>query len=336
MVPDAAGQFFNPYAYGGDPINGIDPDGNLFGWDDLAVGIIGGAFSYVGGGLNNGDWFNATALYNVYNGASSAVGGYNVGLVTTAATGGCFVCGYAAGSLAASGISSLNGMAANAISGGGVGSPNATLGVGPASYTFGGDQGGGFNFSTPNKWDSPADIFNSSMTALSYAGAAGSVYGTYGSFERGTLGFQNPFTTNSQWSLMNGDGQLSLRNFKNQSNQSFQAANASVQDAYGDFKKWSGFDLKLDMRATNSGIRGEDLRMTETVLKHTDRPFYNSSLTMDEIMRSGPGSPDPGGFPGGLRWDAPGAYNGSSGTWQFVVDPAGKRVLHFNFVRPKY
>ena len=41
--------------------------------------------------------------------------------------------------------------------------------------------------------------------------------------------------------------------------------------------------------------------------------------------------PDPGGVPGGLRWDVPGAVNGSKGTWELVIDTKSSTVLHFVF-----
>jgi RHS repeat-associated protein len=37
---DAAGQFWNPYAYAGDPISMTDPDGNFFGLDPLTAGLL--------------------------------------------------------------------------------------------------------------------------------------------------------------------------------------------------------------------------------------------------------------------------------------------------------
>lgn len=54
-------------------------------------------------------------------------------------------------------------------------------------------------------------------------------------------------------------------------------------------------------------------------------------MVMQEIMRAGKPVADPGGVPGALRWDVPGALGKTSGTWQLVVDPATKTVLHFLF-----
>jgi hypothetical protein len=52
---------------------------------------------------------------------------------------------------------------------------------------------------------------------------------------------------------------------------------------------------------------------------------------MKNIMEGGTPRADPGGIPGGLRWDVPGALNGSEGYWQLVMD--GVRVVHFFFGR---
>ena len=85
------------------------------------------------------------------------------------------------------------------------------------------------------------------------------------------------------------------------------------------------------------------LRLTNTVANHaTDvvrrgpfagelaRPFLNSNLTAREIMATGKGVPDPRGVAGALRWDVPGSFRGSQGTWELVVKD--NLILHFNFV----
>lgn len=73
------------------------------------------------------------------------------------------------------------------------------------------------------------------------------------------------------------------------------------------------------------------LSLSQTVLNHAaERPYVNSILLPQEIMASGPGSADPGGIPGGFRWDVAGAWNASSGTWQLVVGANGV-IYHFLF-----
>jgi hypothetical protein len=48
-------------------------------------------------------------------------------------------------------------------------------------------------------------------------------------------------------------------------------------------------------------------------------------------MAGGKPIPDPQGVAGALRWDVPGGFNGSNGTWQLVVDPKTNTILHFMF-----
>lgn len=91
-----------------------------------------------------------------------------------------------------------------------------------------------------------------------------------------------------------------------------------------------------------SGAAGS-FRMTETVANHATglvakgpfkgelaRPFLNSQLTVREIMASGKGTPDPGGVAGALRWNAPGSFRGTEGTWELVIKD--DIILHYNFV----
>jgi filamentous hemagglutinin len=52
---------------------------------------------------------------------------------------------------------------------------------------------------------------------------------------------------------------------------------------------------------------------------------------MQNIMNATAPVADPAGVPGALRWDAPGAMNGRAGTYELVVSPETKTVLHFLF-----
>jgi len=84
-------------------------------------------------------------------------------------------------------------------------------------------------------------------------------------------------------------------------------------------------------------------KLTETVGKHLAdvvkhgahkgelaRPYLRSPHTIEGIMKAGKGVPDPGGAPGALRWDVPGTFRGSQGTWELVVDKSNS-ILHMNF-----
>jgi hypothetical protein len=94
-------------------------------------------------------------------------------------------------------------------------------------------------------------------------------------------------------------------------------------------------------------IDAEEVELTQTVTNHaTDvalrgqyagqlsRPYLSQGTTqlVQEIMGAGEPVADPGGVPGALRWDVPGAFRGSEGTWELVVDPIQKLILHLNFV----
>lgn len=94
-----------------------------------------------------------------------------------------------------------------------------------------------------------------------------------------------------------------------------------------------------------SGVRATvgSFKLTQTVASHaTDivtkgpfkdelaRPFINSPLTIREIMAAGKGVPDLGGVAGALRWEVPGRFRGTQGTWELVVKD--DLILHFNFV----
>jgi RHS repeat-associated protein len=77
----------------------------------------------------------------------------------------------------------------------------------------------------------------------------------------------------------------------------------------------------------------ENLRPTQTVASHeASRPYIQSSLTAAEIMSARPPVADPQGVPNVLRWDVPGSFNGSSGAWEFVIDPSQNLILHWNFI----
>jgi RHS repeat-associated protein len=80
------------------------------------------------------------------------------------------------------------------------------------------------------------------------------------------------------------------------------------------------------------GIDVNDLTPTNTVANHIpSRPYIESPHTIQNIIDSGPPVPDPGGVPDALRWDADGSFNLREGTYELVIDPAMKKILHFLF-----
>lgn len=100
----------------------------------------------------------------------------------------------------------------------------------------------------------------------------------------------------------------------------------------------------LAVGMTEGMAASEGFQLTRTVANHLDevigsgtfkgemtRLYINSTLTVREIMAAGKPISDPGGFPGALRWDVPGAFRGKSGVWQLVVHPETDTILHFLF-----
>ncbi len=77
-----------------------------------------------------------------------------------------------------------------------------------------------------------------------------------------------------------------------------------------------------------------ELEFSDTAAGHAaSRPFMESRLLIQEIMESAEPIADPQGALNTVRWDVPGTFNGSEGTWELVVNTADRIIYHFNFVR---
>lgn len=77
-----------------------------------------------------------------------------------------------------------------------------------------------------------------------------------------------------------------------------------------------------------------ELEFSETAAGHAaTRPFMESRLLIQEIMESAEPIADPQGALNTLRWEVPGSFNGSQGTWELVVNTVDRIIYHFNFVR---
>jgi RHS repeat-associated protein len=92
--------------------------------------------------------------------------------------------------------------------------------------------------------------------------------------------------------------------------------------------------------AAEGGMSAEatqsEFTLTRTVENNIgSRPYLNSPLTIQEIQSTGLGVADPGGLPDALRYDVPGSFNDSNGTWQLVIDPNTGTVYHFLFTSGK-
>jgi hypothetical protein len=87
--------------------------------------------------------------------------------------------------------------------------------------------------------------------------------------------------------------------------------------------------------AVQGGVAVGEYTLTRTVAGHLDdivtkgpfrgepaRPFLESPNTIREILGAGNPIRDPGGIAGALRYDVPGAFRGSQGTWELVISPS--------------
>ena len=77
--------------------------------------------------------------------------------------------------------------------------------------------------------------------------------------------------------------------------------------------------------------------LTRTVEGHAEeRPFVNSPLTIRNIISAGRRMPDPGsggrlGIPGAFRYEVPGSFGRSPGTYELVIDPKTNTIYHMQF-----
>jgi len=88
----------------------------------------------------------------------------------------------------------------------------------------------------------------------------------------------------------------------------------------------------LAARILALNINPATLGITATVAANiASRPFVQSTLVRMEIMAADNPRLDPEGVLGAVRWDVPGAFNGTQGTWELVVNAFTNTILHFNF-----
>lgn len=104
-----------------------------------------------------------------------------------------------------------------------------------------------------------------------------------------------------------------------------------VGAALGALTGWAVGSIMKAPTSSEYSFLKKDFKFSDTVSNHTDRPYRNSQLLAKEIMKSGKPYADPGGIPGGLKWEVPGSYNGTLGTWEIVYDVAKNIIVHFLF-----
>jgi RHS repeat-associated protein len=96
---------------------------------------------------------------------------------------------------------------------------------------------------------------------------------------------------------------------------------------------WGGAIGSLGAAKGAVGAEAGEFNLSKTVAGEiSERPYLESPLTIREIMSAGEPIPDPqGAVPGGLWWEVPGDFNGSTGTYQLLYDPETNTIMHFLF-----
>lgn len=73
------------------------------------------------------------------------------------------------------------------------------------------------------------------------------------------------------------------------------------------------------------------LKITKTVQNHlSKRPYIHNSTLVSEIIKAVKPTRD-AYLNNGLRWVAPGTYNGTKGIWELVIDMNSKTIVHYLF-----
>ena len=178
LVPDAAGQFVNPYSYGnGSPVMGVDADGNVF-WITAAIGAAVGAVVGGTGSCMNDHCFDQTFWENTGKGAAvGLIVGASMGLATTA------VAGVAASTQGAVALGTTSGLAGTMAGGAVTGLASGAAGA-FAGYTAGTWASNDFNdFDGWNVGDAAkATLIGAGTGAVMGAGMNGIQYGLSNNF----------------------------------------------------------------------------------------------------------------------------------------------------------
>ena len=177
LSPDPAGQFANPYTYGGDPVNFVDPNGE-FAFVPVLIGaaigaIVGGTTAYANCSGKDGCGWEALKMAGV-GGAVGAAGGAAAGAVSGISTSAVGLVGVSthSGALAAATGGAIEGVA------GGLASSAVAYSLGDHAFNFGeflgttfggaaigGFMGGafslvGYGLSDEYKWNVYKDVYN--------------------------------------------------------------------------------------------------------------------------------------------------------------------------------
>lgn len=74
----------------------------------------------------------------------------------------------------------------------------------------------------------------------------------------------------------------------------------------------------------------DNLKFSNTVQNHTGRPYQDSKLLINEIIECMPPILDTRGT-NAWSWTVEGAFNGSTGYYELIIDPNSNTVWHFVF-----
>jgi hypothetical protein len=93
-------------------------------------------------------------------------------------------------------------------------------------------------------------------------------------------------------------------------------------------------DVGSEAPVAGAALDAFELRFSPAAARHTaTRPYLTSRPLLQEIMAAAEPVADPQGAVNTVRWDIPGTFNGTAGTWELVVNTSQKIVYHFTFVR---
>jgi hypothetical protein len=109
---------------------------------------------------------------------------------------------------------------------------------------------------------------------------------------------------------------------------------AMTKNAASSFKatvKAAGTAIRHSRQVTSLINNASKLKRTATVMKNVaSRPYINSTQTIQNIMRAGKPIAD-SSLKNGLKWVVDGAFNGTPGKYELVIDVATNTIVHFLF-----
>jgi hypothetical protein len=108
----------------------------------------------------------------------------------------------------------------------------------------------------------------------------------------------------------------------------------------GRARKGVGRQTQKTIKVGEYTYAGGAAKHFDKVIKHgkhsgeVRRPFMRSPLHIQEIISTGKSSPDIF-IKDSRRFNVPGTFRGSQGTWELVIDLKQKVIYHYNFTGAK-